>query len=605
MKTLFSERYYGAQLVVIWLIVSTLLLIASWVRIQEMQMGADDHLRLIQARDWIAGQNWWDISQYRMNSPVGGAMHWSRLVDVPLGLLLLLFRPLLGQAGTEQVAVVIVPLITLGVVIWLMAGIARRLFGHKEALIAGITTFTMLPIVEQLSPTRIDHHGWQIVLFLICLRSVVEQQKNIFFAITLGIALSLWIEISIEGLPFVAIFLGLIALRWIFPNIGSEKAGQKTQFPVAIMTTAVGSAILYIGTEGFQFSENMCDSLSPVHVVFLFVIAIIVNLAVVSASLFKVNLGIISKLALSVFAASGAMAVIIAIAPQCAGDAFGNLDPLVREYWYDRTAEGLPLWHLPFRYAVQPLAAIMASLVGLAYLFMRDKHTSNRSKIDILLLLLASCLIGLFVNRAFVYTLCITGIILAPVIVALFRNSEKNPSLSGRMAMRLFPIILIAPTIFGQITYDVMKKSFTESRSAKTADGGFDYDFAYACQQSSNIVRLDILPPAQLMAGLDVSPSILHFTSHKVVATGHHRNQQAMKDVIIAFTGNPQTVRQIFQKRKIDFLITCAGSPELLFYLQHSPAGFWAKLKGGDTPNWLVVQPSIGPYKIWRVELGK
>ncbi|HMA50771.1 MAG TPA: hypothetical protein VKP60_13520, partial [Magnetospirillaceae bacterium] len=44
----------------------------------------DDHMRLQQVRDWMAGQSWFDVTQYRMNPPTGMLMHWSRLLDVPL-----------------------------------------------------------------------------------------------------------------------------------------------------------------------------------------------------------------------------------------------------------------------------------------------------------------------------------------------------------------------------------------------------------------------------------------------------------------------------------------------------------------------------------------
>src|ERR1700733_1318490 len=44
----------------------------------------DDATRLVQVHDFLAGQGWFDLTQYRIDPPDGLLMHWSRLVDVPI-----------------------------------------------------------------------------------------------------------------------------------------------------------------------------------------------------------------------------------------------------------------------------------------------------------------------------------------------------------------------------------------------------------------------------------------------------------------------------------------------------------------------------------------
>src|SRR6202007_1565415 len=46
----------------------------------------DDAMRLVEVRDWRAGQAWFDLHQYRLDPPTGVDMHWTRVVDVPLAL---------------------------------------------------------------------------------------------------------------------------------------------------------------------------------------------------------------------------------------------------------------------------------------------------------------------------------------------------------------------------------------------------------------------------------------------------------------------------------------------------------------------------------------
>src|SRR5690606_28265498 len=48
----------------------------------------DDIMRLVQVRDLLAGQGWFDLMQYRLGLEGGILMHWSRLVDLPIAALI-------------------------------------------------------------------------------------------------------------------------------------------------------------------------------------------------------------------------------------------------------------------------------------------------------------------------------------------------------------------------------------------------------------------------------------------------------------------------------------------------------------------------------------
>ena len=156
-------------------VVLAVALLAVWLVLESIPgiaalslHGPDDKLRLVQVRDLLAGQSWFDVSQARIAPPDGGAMHWSRLVDVPLAGTILLAEPALGRAGAERLAVVLVPLLTLLVVAGLTVATARRAAmpsGAKVAKLAGLAALvvflTWIPATRQMVPLRIDHHGWQ------------------------------------------------------------------------------------------------------------------------------------------------------------------------------------------------------------------------------------------------------------------------------------------------------------------------------------------------------------------------------------------------------------------------------------------------------------
>src|SRR5690606_34128818 len=88
----------------------------------------DDTLRMVQLRDLLGGQAWFDVTQYRIDPPDGVPMHWSRLVDVPLAFVALTLTPLIGAASAQTTAAVIVPLLTLGCLVALVGWIASRRF---------------------------------------------------------------------------------------------------------------------------------------------------------------------------------------------------------------------------------------------------------------------------------------------------------------------------------------------------------------------------------------------------------------------------------------------------------------------------------------------
>ena len=64
----------------------------------------DDIMRLVEVRDWLGGQGWGDLMQYRMGPDGGTLMHWSRLVDAPIAGIIWLAGLFLPASGAEAAA---------------------------------------------------------------------------------------------------------------------------------------------------------------------------------------------------------------------------------------------------------------------------------------------------------------------------------------------------------------------------------------------------------------------------------------------------------------------------------------------------------------------
>ena len=86
----------------------------------------DDAMRMVQVRDWMAGQGWYDLRALRLDPPGGVLMHWSRVVDIPLAGLIRLFSLVADQGTAERLTRIVFPL-SMQALLLLGAGLCGRL----------------------------------------------------------------------------------------------------------------------------------------------------------------------------------------------------------------------------------------------------------------------------------------------------------------------------------------------------------------------------------------------------------------------------------------------------------------------------------------------
>ncbi|MBD3734153.1 MAG: hypothetical protein IE934_15755, partial [Sphingopyxis sp.] len=325
---------------IVWTAMSIVAVIAQWHAIQILELSdTDDAMRMAQVRDLLAGQGWWDLTQYRVNPAGGGVlMHWSRIVDAPIALGVWFLKPLLGQALAEQVVMTVWPPL-LGAALSVACALGYRNLPDKRiAYVAPLYLVTAGFIVVQLRPLRVDHHGWQIFLAMLILWQALRpaSRQAGLIAGACGAAL---LAISIEGLPVVALFAGLCALRWAL----HARADDRTRLTGYMAGLAGGALFFQFLTRGpMGLAGRWCDSLSAPYLG-AFAIAAVAVLAIAAVD---------SARRWVRFAALGgagvlAAAALVAIEPLCAAGPFATLDPIVVHYWYRNVLEGQPVWASP------------------------------------------------------------------------------------------------------------------------------------------------------------------------------------------------------------------------------------------------------------------
>jgi hypothetical protein len=123
----------------------------------------DDAVRLVTLRELLGGAPWFDITLPRIGAPKPLVSHWSRLIDAPLAVLMLLFRPLFGVAGAEIATRMVWPALLFFILQLMISREAFRRAGPWAAAFAvALPLLSLMPLV-QFKPGRIDHHNAQIL----------------------------------------------------------------------------------------------------------------------------------------------------------------------------------------------------------------------------------------------------------------------------------------------------------------------------------------------------------------------------------------------------------------------------------------------------------
>lgn len=580
------ERLRGnLPLLLIWLAVCAVLILVTRGQIMTgIGWDPDDQLRMVQLRDWLGGQSWFDTTQYRIGEPDSQPMHWPRWIELPLALIFLALKPLFGTAAAETAAMVVVPLLTLGLAMWLVMKITEPLFDRAIAILAAALTATAVPIVAQIRPMRVDHHGWQIILALTALWTLFWPNKR-SGGMALGAALALWLSISLEGLPISAAFIVLLVWRWVFQTEGGVRLFW------TLLTFLITSFLLYLGSQGgFDAAINYCDALSPAHL-----LACTAGAAVMLPAIKWLPENILLRVGSLAVAGLAALAILYSLAPQCMGGAFNTMDPVVRDYWLVHILEGLPIWYQNGKTMVSLLGgSIIVGLASLIYIVGARRAELDRSKLFILgYAFLWALVLSLFVQRATAVAAAFALPFMAWAVHQAFVRARGIERPLTRILATAAVVFLIMP---GPLAIALFNSVSGDQRTGEANPENT------SCRNDASLDRLNALPRSNLLAPFDFGPRILLLTPHSVLATSHHRNDQAMADQIRIFTAAPDVARDLLEAHHIRYIVACDAEAELALYGKKHPDGLWGQLASGEQPDWLQsVHLRDSSLKLWRV----
>ncbi len=579
----------------LFLVVGVWSLIDFRQEIAGLIMGdTDDALRLVQVRDLLAGQGWWDITQHRIN-PLdgGGLMHWSRIVDAPLAAIIAVLTPLTGVPLAERITAALWPLALMALLFVTTARIMQQFGGRVFAGVGLAMLASSTAILFQFNPLRIDHHGWQILLAAVMLMAALRP-PNVGSAMLCGAAGAALIAISLEGLPLTIIFAGLFALPWL-------RGFGRGQLSSYLLALTGGAALLQVVTRGpAALFSQWCDALSAPYLAALAVSSILVLLA---QTMMQGRGGFVLRSLVLAAIGGVAASALLTVGPACVEGPFATLDPLVMRYWYLGITEGAPFWRADPLSASYLLAPVVFGLLGSFAAWRSAPNSDARLRWEAIgLATLGAGIVGALVLRSgstaqlFALPGCawlalliwrrareLTSIL--PRVLGSAAAAIPAPPIAGNAMIALLLLTGVVPT-------GALDEAMDEAETAQTA-----------WEDPVTLGQIASMPPALILAPLDLGPHLLQHSHHSVLATGHHRNNAAMAATIAAFTLPATESEAAVRATRARFIVIRPADNDVAGYARAGRTSLARALIDDTAPVWLRPVPldPDSPLRAWQI----
>ena len=579
-------RHWIALTLVTWLGVMIWYVWNDWNLIRWLSLGdTDDNMRLMQVRAWLAGQDWYDLRNYRLNPPVGFDIHWSRIVDLPIAGLILFFRLFTSNFWAERLACGIAPLLPLSIAMLGVAATVRRLIDPLAWPLALLfllgTSATMLMFL----PERIDHHGWQLAMLSLTVAGLCDA-KGARGGLMVGLASAVSLAIGLEMLPYCAMAGAILALRWVWDR------GEARRLQAYALSLGGGSAI---GFAAFASTANYamrCDALTPVWLsVTVAAGALLFLLAWINPTSRGLRIG------LAVAAGAAIAAGFVHFFPQCLGRPEG-VSPELQKNWLNNVREAKPIYKHPFRLGF-PIAALpIVGVVGVILGTWRARRSPTLIGWSAVALFVTfACLMLLWQVRAgpAAQLLAVPGATLLGWIVLpwLLEHRSWPVRIGGTVAAFLIVSGLFAGLIIKYLPVDV-PNAYTKRVNRSTG----------SCVRYTVLKALDRYPAQTIFTFVDLGPRLITVTHHDAIAGPYHRNGDAILDVQHAFGGSADQAHAIIRRHGATMLMLCPNHSESTNYRARNPGGFYDQLAHGEVPAWLtpLPLPANSPLRLFKVD---
>jgi hypothetical protein len=583
-----AARFPLAPLVLItWLAATAASLIGSPATPNSMSI--DDFMRLVEVRDFLNGQSWFDLTQYRLDPPAGVVMHWSRLIDVPLALLIGGLTPMIGAARAEVWVATLWPPLTFLPILALVGVLARRLGGTAAVLPAVLLAAVSAPPLVHVRPGALDHHGMQILLVLAATTAAAMPGRRRLVPALGGLAAAASNAIGLEMLPAIAAILTAFGLRWAIE--GEDAAPATSAFGLGF---GIGTAaLLAITVPPASWTAPIYDSISLAWVAAAALSGgALALLASMSVRLKTVKIRLIA----GVLAGVGALAIMAIVFPGAINDPYANLDPRIVDLWLSHVSEAQSVIGIAHDSTAEllPVYLPLVAALGLgAFALARAKPDERTKFFPPLLVVLALTAVAVWQVRGAASANLLAQPLLAAGLVCWAGTG-------GSARARLFAAVLLLSSPALILICDGLNKAADAAGLSQPAAVSEPAN----CRKPADMVPLAKLARGTVLSFIDLGPIILAETSHSIIAAPYHRNQGGYEAAFDVLLGDDATVKRVLARKHVDYVTICPGAPERINYERAEPNGLTARLARGEVPPFLerVAGDAAEPLWVFRVK---
>lgn len=552
----------------------------------------DDTMRLIEVRDLLGGQSWFDMVQHRLGLEGGTLMHWSRFIDLPIATLIAIFRLFLGPIQAEAAALTVWPLLLAAVLLFIMGFAGRRLGGipvmHAALGLTGILLITS----NRFLPGAIDHHNVQLILVALITAMIADPgQRPSNFAVA-GIASALALAIGVETTPFIAVASILVAVLWAWHGASFAPAARSYGLSLALAITAA----FLITVPPRLYSAVTCDSLS----LGFYALASIGGGALVVSALVANRLSFRGRLGVLAIDGALVLAATLVVAPQCLRNPLAQLDPMLISLWLSGVTEAQPFTEQLRREPGSVGAFYIVGVLALAVCAFRF-HRRDRAELHaILFVLLLICWgVALVQIRGAVFANLLAILPLALIIMDLRRISNADPENLGAGFVYLVMALIAVPPVWtiGGVLATEGTKGFIERAKSLSATPSL------GCKSPAALAQLAALPTDVVAAPSELGVHILRYTTHRTLSGPYHRDQGGMLTELHIGLSAPSESEAFLRGAGVGILAFCPGDLQSRALMELKPDGLYAQLRDGKVPAYLgpLPVPATSDLRLYRV----
>jgi hypothetical protein len=549
----------------------------------------DDAMRLVEVRDLLGGQGWFDMMQYRMGLDGGTLMHWSRFIDLPIACLIAFFRLFAAPERAEALALAVWPVSLVFPIMFAMALLGRRIGGLPGLHVALGQTALLVVASSRFVPGSIDHDNVQLCLVALLAAMLADEKFRSLSYVVAGVAAAVAIGIGVETTPFIAVVCVVVAILWAWEGAAFAAAAR-----AFALTLTVAISIAFFSTvPPHLYSTVTCDNLS----LGFYGITSVGGAALLVSAIFASRLS--RPWRFVVLAANGAVvfATTLILAPNCLHNPLADLDPMLIKFWLNAVTETQSILSIA-KATPQDLGAFYAvGFLGLVVCLFRIMR-GDRVQLHAIFLafLLVNWAITVFQVRGALFADLLAIPPLTLFILDLRRASNADTDNVAAAFFYVVGVLISFPVVWafgGGLATSNLAHIFTKTSTVAAIE-----DDESECISKEGLAPITGLDPGVVVAPSNLGASILRFTNHRVLSAPYHRNAGGMLTELHIGLAIPSEAEAFMRGAHATILIYCPNDPQTQSVSKAKPDGLYAQLGLGKVPPYLERLPAPEKSKV-------